>query len=102
MSAKLTIRTDANEIPADVGMLIDDVRKKLGGIQNSKLRFAMEKLSSTTEIAEAVGILQGIQRDLGLISQRLEDCASILSQYHEILNSNNDSPSLLVDSPEGS
>jgi len=89
MSAKLTIRTDASEIPADVRMLIDNVRQKLGGIQNSKLRFAMEKLSNTADIAETVGILQGAQRELGLINERLEDCASILSQYHELLSASN-------------
>jgi len=89
MSAKITIRTVVNEIPADVRMLIDDVRQKLHGIQNSKLRFATGKLSNAADIVETVGILQETQRELGLINERLADCASILSQYHELLNASN-------------
>lgn len=94
MTIRLNFRTRMEDIPKDVKMLIEDVRRSLQAISGSKLQYALDSLSNSpnpSKCAEVASMLATVKEELEKAQLRTEDCISVLSEFHQISTEKNSS-----------
>lgn len=84
---KLSFRTNFEDVPKEVRMMVEDVRGSLQAISGSKLQYVIDSLrqsSDPSKCAEVVAMLNTVITELSKVERRAEDCVSVLEQYHRL------------------
>lgn len=103
MTVKISFRTEFQDIPKDIKMLVEDVRNSLQAISGSKLQYVTDALRQSqdpSKIAEIVAMLETVREQLSKVEARTEDCISVLTQFHELSTAPAPQPSVEPE-PEG-
>jgi len=84
---KISFTTVLEDIPREVQVMIDDIRKRMRAIEDvslSDISDSLERSGKVNDCNEAIVVLDSARKNLTKIDARMEDCMSILYQYCSI------------------
>ncbi len=83
-NVRISFATMLEDVPREVHVLLDDIRRRLRNTEDSSLldiSDSLERSSKVSDCNEAIVALESARKDLAKIDTRMEDCMNILYQY---------------------